>query len=104
MPTVDVFVPTYNEDAELLANTLAAAKKHGLPADRFTVWLLDDGGTLQKPYAPNILEAQAVPPDGNAELQRLCADLGVNYLTRERNVHAKAGNLNNGLEHSTANW
>ena len=29
------------------------------------------------------------------------ATLGVNYLTRERNEHAKAGNLNNGLAHST---
>ena len=34
------------------------------------------------------------------ELQALCARLDVNYLTRARNVHAKAGNLNNGLEHS----
>src|SRR5690606_15371176 len=25
-PTVDVFIPTYNEDAELLASTIAAAK------------------------------------------------------------------------------
>ncbi|WP_296021063.1 UDP-forming cellulose synthase catalytic subunit [uncultured Agrobacterium sp.] len=100
VPTVDVFVPTYNEDAELLANTLAAAKNMDYPADRFTVWLLDDGGTLQKRNAPNILEAQAAARR-HAELQRLCADLGVNYLTRQRNVHAKAGNLNNGLEHST---
>ena len=31
-PTVDVFVPTYNEDAQLLATTLAAAKGDGLSA------------------------------------------------------------------------
>ena len=100
VPTVDVFVPTYNEDAELLANTLAAAKNMDYPADKFTVWLLDDGGTVQKRNAPNGLEAQAATRR-HAELQKLCADLGVNYLTRERNVHAKAGNLNNGLDHST---
>lgn len=100
LPTVDVFVPTYNEDAELLANTLAAAKNMDYPAERFTVWLLDDGGTLQKRNAPNGLEAQAATRR-HTELQKLCADLGVNYLTRERNVHAKAGNLNNGLDHST---
>ena len=29
-------------------------------------------------------------------------DLGANYLTRARNEHAKAGNLNNGLAHSKA--
>ncbi|MDQ1195165.1 UDP-forming cellulose synthase catalytic subunit [Agrobacterium sp. SORGH_AS 787] len=100
VPTVDVFVPTYNEDAELLANTLAAAKNMDYPADKFTVWLLDDGGTVQKRNVPNGLEAQAAIRR-HAELQKLCADLGVNYLTRERNVHAKAGNLNNGLDHST---
>ncbi|MDQ1183821.1 UDP-forming cellulose synthase catalytic subunit [Agrobacterium larrymoorei] len=100
VPTVDVFVPTYNEDAELLANTLAAAKNMDYPADKFTVWLLDDGGTVQKRNAPNGLEAQAAIRR-HAELQKLCADLGVNYLTRDRNVHAKAGNLNNGLDHST---
>ena len=32
----------------------------------------------------------------------LCDDLGANYLTRARNEHAKAGNLNNGLAHSKA--
>jgi cellulose synthase (UDP-forming) len=47
-PSVDVFVPSYNEDAELLANTLAAAKAMDYPAEKLTVWLLDDGGTLQK--------------------------------------------------------
>lgn len=46
-PKVDVFVPSYNEDAGLLANTLAAAKAMDYPADKLTVWLLDDGGTLQ---------------------------------------------------------
>lgn len=35
-PTVDVFVPSYNEDAELLANTLAAAKNMDYP-DRKSV-------------------------------------------------------------------
>ncbi len=99
-PTVDIFVPTYNEDAILLANTLAAAKNIDYPADKFTVWLLDDGGTVQKRNAVSVPEAQAATKR-HEELKKLCADLGVNYLTRERNVHAKAGNLNNGLDHST---
>ena len=42
--------------------------------------------------SPNAIAAE----ERHAELQQLCADLGVNYLTRERNEHAKAGNLNNG--------
>lgn len=35
-----------------------------------------------------------------ATLTQLCAELGVNYLTRPRNEFAKAGNLNHGLAHS----
>jgi cellulose synthase (UDP-forming) len=48
LPSVDVFVPSYNEDIGLLANTLAAAKAMDYPADKMTIWLLDDGGTEQK--------------------------------------------------------
>jgi cellulose synthase (UDP-forming) len=99
LPTVDVFVPSYNEDKGLLATTLAAAMNMEYPADKLTVWLLDDGGTDQKcdDADPRIsLPAQR----RRADLQRLCQQLGCNYLTRARNVHAKAGNLNNGLAHS----
>lgn len=99
-PYVDVFIPTYNEDAVLLANTLAAAKAMDYPADRLTVWLLDDGGTVQKRNAPDVRESESAIAR-HAELTELCRALGVNYLTREKNQHAKAGNLNNGLAHST---
>ena len=98
-PTVDVFIPTYNEDAGLLANTIAAAKGMDYPADRIKVWLLDDGGTLQKRNSDKVAEAYAAEKR-HEELKQLCLDLDVTYLTRERNEHAKAGNLNNGLEHS----
>lgn len=98
-PSVDVFVPSYNEDTNLLANTLASAKAMDYPADKLKVWLLDDGGTLQKRNSTKILESQAAIARHD-ELKRLCADLDVEYLTRDRNEHAKAGNLNNGLEHS----
>lgn len=99
VPKIDVFVPSYNEEARLLATTLAAAKGMEYPADRFTVWLLDDGGTDQKCGSTNVEEAMAAQ-QRRAQLQKLCADMGVNYITRARNVHAKAGNLNNALEHS----
>ncbi|MFK0332170.1 UDP-forming cellulose synthase catalytic subunit [Rhizobium sp. NPDC090275] len=99
-PHVDVFVPTYNEDSHLLANTLSAAKAMDYPADKLTVWLLDDGGTVQKRNSNKLLEAQAAVARHN-ELRQLCEEIGVRYLTRERNEHAKAGNLNNGMQHST---
>ncbi len=98
-PTVDVFVPSYNEDTNLLANTLASAKAMDYPPDKLRVWLLDDGGTAQKRNSTKVLESQAAIARHN-ELKQLCDDLEVEYLTRERNEHAKAGNLNNGLEHS----
>ncbi len=100
LPTVDVFIPTYNEDPELLANTMAAARGMDYPADKVTVWLLDDGGTLQKRNSDKIIDANNAERR-YAQLQKLSSDLGVNYLTRDRNEHAKAGNLNNGLSHSS---
>jgi cellulose synthase catalytic subunit (UDP-forming) len=100
LPSVDVFVPSYNEDANLLASTLAAAKAMNYPADKLTVWLLDDGGTDQKCQSSDKAQAEEAKAR-RAELQALCAALDVKYLTRAKNLHAKAGNLNNGLEHST---
>ncbi|MBD0416585.1 UDP-forming cellulose synthase catalytic subunit [Oryzicola mucosus] len=98
-PTVDVFIPTYNEDADLLANTMAAAKQMEYPADKLTVWLLDDGGTVQKRNSEKIIDANAAEQRFR-DLQKLAADLDVRYLTRERNEHAKAGNMNNALDQS----
>ncbi|MBF9235201.1 UDP-forming cellulose synthase catalytic subunit [Microvirga alba] len=100
VPTVDVFVPSYNENASLLASTLAAAKAMSYPAGKMTVWLLDDGGTDQKCEQPDAVLAREAR-ERRVELQALCAALDVNYITRARNEHAKAGNLNNALEHST---
>ncbi|MEO3385373.1 UDP-forming cellulose synthase catalytic subunit [Mesorhizobium sp. CAU 1741] len=101
LPHVDVFIPTYNEEAVLLADTIAAARAMDYPPERLTVWLLDDGGTVQKRNADNVVAAEQAE-ERHVELQKLCADLGARYLTRERNEHAKAGNLNNGLAHSSA--
>jgi cellulose synthase (UDP-forming) len=98
-PTVDVFVPSYNEDTALLAMTLSAAKAMVYPERKMTVYLLDDGGTDQKVQSPNPVIAEAALKR-REELQKLCGELGVQYLTRARNLHAKAGNLSNGLLHS----
>jgi cellulose synthase (UDP-forming) len=98
-PTVDVFVPSYNEDASLLAITLAAARSMEYPRDKLTIYLLDDGGTDQKVNSHDPATAIAASARRD-ELQALCRDFGIQYVTRERNVHAKAGNLSNGLLHS----
>jgi len=103
VPSVDVFIPTYNEDYDLLAGTLAAAKAMDYPADRFTVWLLDDGATQAKRDDANP-DLAAAAHERHELLQRLCDELDCRYLTREANEFAKAGNLNNGLAHSSGEF
>lgn len=100
LPTVDVFVPSYNEDEYILATTIAAAKSMDYPAHKLTVWLLDDGGTDQKCNDPDARKAGAARKR-RADLMALCDQLGAVYLTRKRNEHAKAGNMNNALAVST---
>ncbi|WP_264667228.1 UDP-forming cellulose synthase catalytic subunit [Azospirillum fermentarium] len=92
-PSVDVFVPSYNEDPELLETTLAAAVSIDYPRDKLTVYLLDDGGTDAKVSQANPVAAAAAL-ERRRVLTALCERLGVTYMTRPRNEHAKAGNLN----------
>lgn len=100
VPSVDVFIPTYNEPAELLAKTIMAAKRMEYPEGKVKIWLLDDGGTDQKCDQDDETGAQEAR-SRRALLTFMCDDLGVNYLTRARNESAKAGNLNNGLRNSS---
>lgn len=99
-PTVDVLIPTYNEDEYILATTVAAAKAMDYPAGKLTVWLLDDGGTDQKCNDPDPKRAKAAQ-ERRAALQAMCEALSVRYVTRAKNEHAKAGNLNAGLAASS---
>jgi cellulose synthase (UDP-forming) len=100
LPTVDVFVPSYNESSEILSLTLSAAAAMDYPREKFNVYLLDDGGTDAKRNSADIDVAEAAVQRGK-DLKALCVDLGVQYLTRAENVHAKAGNLNSGLERTS---
>ena len=100
LPTVDVFIPSYNEDEFILATTIAAAKSMDYPKQKLTVWLLDDGGTDQK-VADKNPEKAAAAMARRLSLTELCANMGARYLTRAKNEHAKAGNMNNGLQHAT---
>lgn len=95
-PTVDVLVPSYDEDAALLETTLLAALNMRYAEGRCRVYLLDDGGTDQKCNDPDPIKAMAARLR-REQLQALCAKIGAHYLTRARNEHAKAGNLNAAL-------
>ena len=52
LPRVDVLVPTYNEDPSIVETTVIAATQMRYPADRLTVYILDDGGTDAKCAQP----------------------------------------------------
>jgi len=96
LPTVDVFIPTYNEDADLLRTTLLAATDMIYPRDKLRVYLLDDGGTQAKCEQRGKKGEQACLR--RKELQDLCFEVGCFYLTRKDNQDAKAGNINAALE------
>ncbi len=72
--SVDVYVCTYDEPAEVVMATLAGCRALTYP---HTTWLLDDG---RRP-----------------EMEELAELAGARYMTREDNSHAKAGNLNAAL-------
>jgi cellulose synthase (UDP-forming) len=99
LPTVDVFIPTYNEPPDLLQVTLRAALDMRYPRELLNVYLLDDGGTLQKRTQTDpIKSAQA--QERSLALRQMAERHGAIYLSRERNLHAKAGNINAALEHT----
>ena len=76
--SVDVFIPTYNEPADLLRDTVVAALAMRYP---HRTWILDDGNRL--------------------DIAALASELGCSYLARGDRSDAKAGNLNHALRHST---
>ncbi len=79
--TVDVFVPTKDEAVPVLRATLLACND------------------LKYPHRTLVLD------DGNRpEVKALCGELGCVYLARNSSEDAKAGNLNFGLRHSTAEF
>ena len=97
LPTVDILVPSYNEAPELLEVTLLSAVQIRYPRDKLRVYLLDDGGTVQKRNDPDPAKAAAAF-ERHQVLRAMCERIGAHYITREHNDHAKAGNLNAALK------
>jgi cellulose synthase (UDP-forming) len=99
IPTVDVMIPSYNESQDILEITIRAAKLLDYPKDKVSIHLLDDGGTDQK-INQSDKAAAALAVARREQLQRLCQRLGVTYHTREKNLNAKAGNVNSAIQNT----
>ncbi len=78
-PTVDILIPTYNEPTFILKRTIMGCQALDYPHKQ--IYLLDD--------------------TRRSQVQELAEALGCEYLTRPDNRHAKAGNLNHAIAHTT---
>lgn len=76
-PTVDVYIPTYNEPLSVVQPTVYAATGLDWPGDKLHIYLLDDGT--------------------REEFRRFAEEAGVGYIVRTEHTHAKAGNINHAL-------
>lgn len=77
-PTVDIMVPTYNEDLSVVKPTIYAALGVDWPKDKLNIYLLDDGNRSQ--------------------FKDFAQEVGVHYISRPTHEHAKAGNINHALK------
>jgi cellulose synthase (UDP-forming) len=95
-PTVDVFIPTYDEPLEIVKITATACTQLIYPKEKLSIFILDDGGTDQKLNDPDPKKASAARERAE-KLKAIARRLGVHYVNRESNIHAKAGNINAAL-------
>lgn len=77
-PTVDVYIPTYNEPLKVVRTTVLAALSLDWPKEKLNIYVLDDGR--------------------RKEFRDFVESVGAHYLTRPDNAHAKAGNINHALQ------
>ncbi len=76
--SVDIFLPTFNEDPELTRYSIRDAKAVTYPCPlNLKIHVLDDGN--------------------RAVMKKVAAEEGVNYITRPTNAGYKAGNLRNAI-------
>lgn|GEM_PF-254126 len=79
--SVDVFITTYDEPLEVIRRTAVGARAIRYPHNTY---LLDDGK--------------------RDEVRAVAEELGIGYLRRPDNAHAKAGNLNYALQHTSGEF
>ncbi|CAH7463065.1 MULTISPECIES: UDP-forming cellulose synthase catalytic subunit [Vibrio] len=77
-PTIDLMIPTYNEDLDVVKATVYASLGVDWPKDKLNIHILDDGK--------------------RDSFRDFAKSVGVNYIRRPTNEHAKAGNINYALK------
>jgi cellulose synthase (UDP-forming) len=98
LPTVDIFIPTFTESEEIVRLTVTAVTQIHYPRDKYTVYLMDDGSSAARRNDP---ETSAAALERYSRFKIIAEEFGAVYLTRERNDHAKAGNINHALTKSS---
>ncbi|WP_458095394.1 UDP-forming cellulose synthase catalytic subunit [Roseomonas sp. WA12] len=83
-PSVDVYVPSYNESLDIVRPTVLACMNIDWPRDKLNVYVLDDG---RRP-----------------EFREFCEQIGCGYIIRPDNKGAKAGNINHALRHTDGEY
>jgi len=83
-PSVDLFIPSYNEPLSVVRQTVRAAMNIDWPAELCRVYILDDGR--------------------REEFRQFAEEAGCGYITRTTNEHAKAGNINVALSKTTGQF
>lgn len=83
-PTIDVIISTYNESLEILERTIVGCLNINYPKDKLNIYIGDDGK--------------------RNEVNNLCTNYNIHYITRINNKNAKAGNINNVLKTATSEF
>ncbi len=83
-PSIDVFIPTYNEPLEVVRPTVFAALALDWPKHKLNVYVLDDGR--------------------REEFRQFSAECGAGYIIRPDNKGAKAGNINHALAQTDSEY
>jgi cellulose synthase (UDP-forming) len=83
-PTVDIYIPTYNEPLDVVRPTVLSALNVDWPPEKLRVYILDDGR--------------------RAEFREFAAECNAGYLVRPDNKGAKAGNINHAMAHTDGEY
>ena len=83
-PCIDMMIPTYNEDLDVVRATVYSALGIDWPKDKLNIFILDDGK--------------------RDSFKEFAKEVGVGYIRRPTNEHAKAGNINYALRQTSSEF